>query len=245
MKNIIIFGATSSIAQSTARLFALRGDKLFLAGRTLPKLEAVAEDLKVRGAQIAGVCAIDLNQSNQHPQLISQAKKALGNIDIVLIAHGELGLQKDAEKSFDSTLRILETNFLSAVSLSTLIANELEKQKSGVLAVISSVAGDRGRQSNYIYGCAKGGLSLFLGGLRNRLAQSNVTVITIKPGPVDTPMTQSLKKGLLCVSPETIAHGILKAIDRKKDVVYLPRIWWWIMTFIQLIPERVFKKMHL
>ncbi|MDQ3267568.1 MAG: SDR family NAD(P)-dependent oxidoreductase, partial [Pseudomonadota bacterium] len=136
-------------------------------------------------------------------------------------------------------------NFLSVVSLLTLLANRFEEQGHGCLAVISSVAGDRGRQSNYFYGSAKGGLSVFLQGLRNRLASRGVQVLTIKPGFVDTPMTTGFKKGALWVGPNVIAAGIHRAIRRHSNEVYLPWFWWGIMTIIKAIPERIFKHLKL
>jgi len=142
-------------------------------------------------------------------------------------------------------LQELQTNCLSVLSLLTRLANQLEQQGHGCLAVISSVAGDRGRQSNYIYGTAKGALTIFLQGLRNRLGKTGVQVLTIKPGFVDSPMTRDFNKGLLWVKPAKIAEGILKAIDKRKEVVYLPFFWRYIMLIIRLIPEKVFKRLSL
>jgi len=139
----------------------------------------------------------------------------------------------------------LQTNFTTVVSLLTLLANLFERQGRGSIAVISSVAGDRGRQSNYVYGAAKGALTIYLQGLRNRLAKANVHVLTIKPGFVDTPMTRDFKKGLLWVGPDVIARGIVKAIDKRKDVAYLPFFWRYIMFIIKIIPERIFKRLSL
>jgi short-subunit dehydrogenase len=156
-----------------------------------------------------------------------------------------LGDQKACEQDFSLAEKEIRTNFLSCVSLLTLISNEMEKEKAGTIAVISSVAGDRGRQSNYIYGSAKGALNLFLQGLRNRMYPLGVRVLTIKPGFVDTPMTAAFKKNILFAKPDQIARGIVKAIDRKKDVVYLPFFWWGIMAIIKAIPEWIFKRLKL
>lgn len=245
MGKTLIIGATSAIAIETSKLFAKRGDTLFLVGRNPEKLEAVRRDLEVRGGTICGVFSADLNDCSAHRDILSQALESLGGLDTVLIAHGTLGDQKACEQDFDLAEKEIRSNFLSCVSLLTHLANEMGKRKSGSIAVISSVAGDRGRQSNYIYGAAKGALSLFLQGLRNRLYGSGVNVLTIKPGFVDTPMTASIKKNFLFAKPEQIASGIVKAIDKKKDVVYLPCFWWVIMTIIKAIPERVFKKLKL
>lgn len=247
MKRIIIFGATSSIATECARLWAERGDCLFLVGRDAARLERLVADIRVRsrGGQILSASA-DLDDLARHEELLRTAGQALGGIDVVLVAHGTLSDQKACEVSVDLTMREIRTNALSVVSLATLASNRFEAQGAGVLAVIGSVAGDRGRQSNYVYGSAKGMVALFLAGLRNRLAGSGVTILTIKPGFVDTPMTAHIeKKGLLWTQPEVIATGILKAIDSRKDVVYLPWFWRWIMLVIRLIPERYFKRLKL
>lgn len=242
MSNILIFGAASAIAQEVGRLWAARGEKMFLVDRNEQRLKIVADDLKVRGAIIAGTAAQDLNDFDTHQALIDQARQALGEIDIVLIAHGTLGDQKKSEQSFAVTNQELNTNLISTVSLLTILANQFETTKRGTIAVISSVSGDRGRAGNYVYGAAKGGLTIFLQGLRQRLVKSGVHVLTIKPGFVDTPMTAHFKKGLLWAKPETVARGIVRAIDQKKDVIYLPWFWWIIMTIIKSIPESVFKK---
>ncbi len=249
MQKIIIVGATSAIAQESARIWAERGDHLVLVGRSESKLQAIQEDLRVRtahtGALIETLTA-DLDLLGHHPALLQNAFSLLGNhCDLILVAHGTLGEQTLAQKSWEETQKILLTNFLGPVSLLTEAANRLENQSSGTLAVISSVAGDRGRQSNYIYGTAKGGLSIFLQGLRNRLFAKGVHVLTIKPGFVDTPMTASFKKGLLWAKPETVARGIVRACDTRRDVVYLPFFWRWIMLIITSIPEGIFKKLKL
>jgi decaprenylphospho-beta-D-erythro-pentofuranosid-2-ulose 2-reductase len=244
-RKMLIIGATSEIAQATAKLFAQQHDALFLVGRNASRLEAIADDLKVRGAYHVDYMALDLNEFDKHLAMIEQADKSLEGIDTVLIAHGTLDDQKACEQDYGKTEEALRTNFLSVVSLLTPIANHLEKQHYGCIAVISSVAGDRGRQSNYIYGTAKGALTLFLQGLRNRLHAANVCVLTIKPGFVDTPMTANFKKGALWAHPETVARGIYRAIKRRKNSVYLPWFWWPIMMIIGLIPEPIFKRMKL
>ena len=166
-------------------------------------------------------------------------------MDTVLIAHGTLGNQRAAESDFALAELEYRTNFLSVVSLLTPIAAYLENKHSGTIAVISSVAGDRGRQSNFIYGSAKGALSIYLAGLSNRLFSSGVKVITIKPGFVDTPMTAHLKKSFLFACPNKVAAGIYRAIEKGNDVVYLPYFWGWIMLLIRLLPENVFKRLKL
>ena len=243
MQKVLIIGATSAIAQETAKLFAQAGDALFLAARNEEKVKAVAGDLQVRGARQADYMVLDLNDFERHEALISKASETLTGLDIVLLAHGTLSDQTKAQESVAVTLQELNTNMMTYLSLLTIIANRLEMQKNGTIAVISSVAGERGRQSNYVYGTAKSAVSTFTQGLRGRLNRSNVTVITIKPGFVDTPMTAHLKKGTLFISAEKAGKIIFEAIHKKKDVVYVPWFWWGIMTIIKLIPELIFKKL--
>jgi hypothetical protein len=180
-----------------------------------------------------------------HEPMLVAAEEALGGIDIALIAHGTLPDQKACEASVELTLQEINTNGLSVIALATRVANRMEAQGSGSIAVISSVAGDRGRQSNYVYGAAKGLVTRFLQGLRNRLAKKGVQVLTIKPGFVDTPMTAAFKKGALWAQPDDVARGILAAIENGKNEVYLPGFWWLIMAIIRHIPEPIFKKLSL
>lgn len=245
MKNILILGASSAIAGKFAQRRAEKGDRLLLVARHAGRLAAIADDLRVRGAAEVLTEQADLAAIDDHPRLLQSVCARLDRIDIVLIAYGSLGDQAACEADVDIALAELNTNCMSVISLITLLANVLQKQNSGCLAVISSVAGDRGRQSNYVYGTAKGALSIFLQGLRNRLDRHGVQVLTIKPGFVDTPMTQDFKKGLLWVSPMNIAKGIDRAILRRRDVVYLPFFWRYIMLLIRLIPEKIFKRMSL
>ena len=245
MSKAIIIGATSAIAAETAKLMAARGDELLLVGRNANRLSSIESDLRVRGARKVSTLCIDLNELNRHYEIVKKAQETFDRTDTVLIAHGSLGDQKAGEADFSSALQELQTNFVSVASLVTVFANYFENQGKGCLAVVSSVAGDRGRQSNYIYGTAKGAVNLFLQGVRNRLFSKGVNVLTIKPGFVDTPMTAYFKKGMLFVKPERVAKGILKAIDQRKDVVYLPCFWWAIMAVIKLIPEKVFKRLKL
>lgn len=245
MKKILITGAASAIAQATARLYAKEGDSFFLIDRDSDRLEAVANDLTVRGAKQVHIKTLDLNQFAEHQVVLDEADQKLAGIDIALIAHGTLPKQKECEQSWEKTSMELTTNFVSAASLLTRLANYFETEKAGTIAVIASVAGDRGRASNYVYGSAKGALTIFTDGLRNRLHKSGVQVLTIKPGFVDTPMTAEFKKGPLWAKPAAVARGIYRAIEHKKDKVYLPGFWRLIMFVIRNIPERVFKKMHL
>lgn len=245
MKRILILGATSAIAQETARCFAKEGSAFFLAARSQGKLKIISEDLKCRGAAKVFPQEVDLEDTQKHAALIEQALQGLKELDVVLLAYGTLGDQKKCEASYQETLKELQTNFLSAVSLLTFVANEMESRRQGSIAVITSVAGDRGRASHYVYGTAKGALSIFLEGLRGRLAKSGVHVLTVKPGLVDTPMTAHFKKGLLFASAKSVGEGIYQAILKKKDVVYLPWFWRPVMGIVKAIPEGIFKKIKL
>jgi decaprenylphospho-beta-D-erythro-pentofuranosid-2-ulose 2-reductase len=245
MPRVLIIGATSAIAQEVAKIYAASGSQLFLVARNSQKLEQVVQDLNVRGAETVDNLSLDLTNIESHKQIVTTADKFMSGIDIVLIAHGTLPDQKNCEISVNDTMQELQINFLSTISLLTLLANYFEKQGSGCLAVISSVAGDRGRQSNYVYGAAKGGLSIFLQGLRNRLSKAGVCVLTIKPGFVISPMTTEFKKGILWVQPKKIANNIVSAIHKRKNVVYVPWFWRWIMLIIRNIPESIFKRMSL
>jgi short-subunit dehydrogenase len=177
--------------------------------------------------------------------MLARATQALSGLDTVLIAYGTLSDQKACQASAELTVQELTTNAISIVALLTLVAQQFEQSKSGTIAVISSVAGDRGRASNYVYGSAKALVTAFLSGMRQRLSKSGVAVITIKPGFVDTPMTATFTKGALWAKPHTVAAGIVRAIDRSAAVVYLPFFWWPIMAVIRAIPERIFRRLAL
>jgi short-subunit dehydrogenase len=241
----LIIGATSAIAEATARMLAERGDALYLVARNEPRLAAIAADLSVRGSPRVGCEVLDANDVAAHESMLARAESFLAGCDSVLIAHGTLSDQKACESSVELTLQELNTNALSVVALLTRIANRMAQRRAGTIAVISSVAGDRGRGSNYVYGSAKALVTAFLSGLRQRLGKCGVNVVTIKPGFVDTPMTAAFTKGALWARPERIAAGIVQAIDRNSSTVYLPGFWRPIMWIIRTIPERVFLRLSL
>ena len=245
MRKTLIIGATSAIAEATARMLAERGDALYLVARNEPRLAAIAADLSVRGSPRVGCEVLDANDVAAHESMLARAESFLAGCDSVLIAHGTLSDQKACETSVELTLQELNTNALSVVALLTRIANRMAQRGAGSIAVISSVAGDRGRGSNYVYGSAKALVTAFLSGLRQRLGQCGVNVVTIKPGFVDTPMTAAFTKGALWARPERIAAGIVRAIDRNSSTVYLPGFWRPIMWVIRTIPERVFLRLSL
>lgn len=242
---VLIVGATSAIAGETAKAYARNGGRLFLTGRNAARLAAVRDDLLVRGAAQVETAEMDVARIPSHCQVIDSAIAALGGLDVALIAHGTLPDQALCQENVSETLDAIQVNFTATVALLTLLANYFEAQHSGCIAVITSVAGDRGRQSNYVYGAAKGGVDRFLQGLRNRLFRSGVAVVTIKPGFVDTPMTAGMKKGLLFASARRVGLGVHRAIERRRSVVYLPWFWRPIMAVIRCLPEDIFKRLQL
>jgi decaprenylphospho-beta-D-erythro-pentofuranosid-2-ulose 2-reductase len=245
VKRILIIGASSAIAEHAARLWAARGDALFLVARDAGRLEAIAADLEVRGAARCGRFVMEATDLAAHGEMMTRAEECLGGLDVVLIAYGTLSDQATCQEAAPLALRELTVNALSVVALLTPLANRFERQRQGVIAVISSVAGDRGRASNYVYGSAKALLTAFLSGLRQRLHAAGVAVVTLKPGFVDTPMTAGFSKGLLWAQPRAIGAGIVRAIDRRAPVSYLPWFWRPIMLLVRLIPERIFRGLRL
>lgn len=245
MSRVVIFGATSAIAEATARRFAAAGDSLVLVGRSRSRLESVADDLRVRGATTVGVELLDALDIDSQSNVLQRATDALGGIDVALIAFGTLPDQKAAESDVALVRQALEINAVSTLCLMNRLAACLAQAGTGTLAVISSVAGDRGRRSNYVYGAAKAAISHYAEGLRCRFAGTDVRVVTIKPGFVDTPMTAEFDKGLLWASPDAVGKKIHAAVVSGRDVVYVPWFWRWIMLVIRLIPGWLFKRLPL
>lgn len=246
MKRVLIIGATSAIATACARLWAKDGAEFFLVGRNEEKLEQVSNDLKVHGAAASTIHVLDATDIKAHPAMMEKCVTTLRQIDIALIAHGTLPDQKSCEKDVQLALSELANNATSVIALLTLLGNQLELQRHGALAVISSVAGDRGRPSNYLYGSAKAAVSTFCEGLRARLFKVGVSLTTIKPGFVDTPMTHGLNlPPLLTAQPEKIARSIVKAIKNKTNNLYTPIFWAPIMLIIKYLPNFIFKRINL
>lgn len=247
-KRILVLGATSGIAEANIRIWASRGEDLYLVGRNPERLAAVAADARTRGAGFVETSIANLDRTEAHPELLAHAINALGGLDIAYVAMGVLGDQSRAERSFAETEQILHTNFVAPASLITWLASYCAQRHAGTIAVLSSVAGERGRRSNYIYGASKAALSTFVDGLRNRIDRDGVKVMTIKPGPVRTSMTKGMKGNHNFADPAKVAATIAKAIDKgpkAPDILYVPGKWRVIMGVIRVIPEGRFKKMNL
>lgn len=244
-QRILIIGATSAIAEATARLYAARGASLCLLARDRARAEAIAQDLSMRGAASVRSGVLDVFDFTAHTAALGGAWSAFNGFDVALIAHGTLPNQARCDADTDYAIHEFSVNGTATIALANDVARRLQAQGSGTLVVISSVAGDRGRASNYLYGAAKAAVSAYASGLRQRLNPRGINVLTIKPGFVDTPMTAAFKKGALWAKPEQVARGIVTAIDKHRAVVYLPWFWWGIMAVIRSIPELVFRRTRL
>ncbi len=244
MKKIIVLGATSGIALEVQRLLARERRELLLVTRSPQRLAEIQADLASRGTQQVLTYSADLASVQQHAAIFDFARHTFPDFDTVLLAYGSMHDQKDSETSVDILLEELQVNFVSATAILTLFAADLERRRTGCLAAITSVAGDRGRRSNYVYGSSKGALSLFLQGLRSRLHPAGVRVITIKPGPVQTPMTDHVPNSARFADPEHVARDIVRALERRSpDVLYTPKVWRYVMSAVQHIPETIFKRL--
>jgi short-subunit dehydrogenase len=240
MDHVLIFGATSAVAAEVAVIHAARGDRLHLVGRNAEKLARVAE--RCRAATVTTRSA-DLAALDENEVLVRECIAALGHVDAVLIAHGDLGDQLATERSFSEAEAVIRANFTSAVSLLIPVANALEAARAGRIGVITSVAGERGRPRNYTYGAAKGALNVYLQGLRTRLYPAGVSVTTLKLGPVDTPMTRDHAKHPLFGKPPAVARDIVRAMERRVPEAYVPSFWRAIMPVVKNTPESLFQRL--
>lgn len=242
---VLILGATSSIARHVAAAFARRGYTLYLAARDHEEAARVASDLRIRFGVSVESGEFDAEDYEGHAEFLNGVAESVGEPHGVVLAFGYLGEQGEAERDFDESARIIGRNFAGAVSILNLCAERLEARRGGFVVAISSVAGDVGRQSNYLYGSSKAGLNVYLQGLRNRLFRAGVRVLTVKPGFVDTPMTYGMPGLFLVASPERVGEGIVRALRRGREVVYLPWFWRYVMLALRLVPEGMRKRLKL
>jgi short-subunit dehydrogenase len=237
---VAIFGATSTIAADVARCYAQRGCKLYLVGRSPDRLLNLVHELGEQA--VIGHGVQDFEQTDGAERCVLQAQRALGQLDLALIAHGWLADQQQSEHSVALAERVLRVNCTSVIALLIPLANQLEAQGHGQIAVMSSVAAERGRPRNYTYAAAKAALNVYLQGLRSRLYRAQVGVCTLKLGPVDTAMTRDHTKNPLFISSPAIARQIVRALDHKKPEVFLPRRWRLIMPLVRHLPEPLFQR---
>jgi hypothetical protein len=243
MKEILILGASSDIAKAIANVYANNGYNIQLAGRNIEELQKDAKNLELRYRIRSTSHYFDALDFNNHKTFY---EKLNPEPYCVISVFGYMPSQQEAQNNFDEAHKIIDTNYTGNVSILNIVANSFEKRESGIIIGISSCAGDRGRKSNYIYGSSKGAFALYLSGLRHRLQESNVQVITVKPGFVATKMTESLDlPEKLTASPDEVAKDIYNAQIKKKDIIYTKWFWWGIMFIIKNIPEIVFKRTNL
>jgi short-subunit dehydrogenase len=241
-KRIVVLGAASAIAEATTRIWAAQGARIALAGRDKTRLDDIAANLKALGAAEVHPVVLDCAKADAAGELAAMVDR-LGGVDIMLLAYGTLGDQKRLETEPSAVRDLVETNFASAAAWCLATSAVLERQRSGVLLVVGSVAGDRGRRSNFIYGACKGGLARLVEGIAHKLAPLGARAVVIKPGFVDTPMTAAMpKKGLLWAKPEAVARIIARAAERGGPVIYAPHFWRWIMLVIRHLPAILFHK---
>ena len=242
-KRIVIIGATSAIAEHCARLWARESADFLLVGRDLARIQRVADDLRVRSPQSdIQTTQIDFLDVDAIAALAQQAAQSA--IDIVLIAHGDLPVQQNCEQDLHQAQAALQVNGLSPALFAEAFAKQLALQGRGTLALIGSVAGDRGRKANYVYGAGKGMLERYAQGLQHRFATTGIKIVLIKPGPTATPMTAHLPSGGLA-KVDQVAHAIIKAIESGKPVAYVPAKWQLIMLIVQHLPRWIFHKLNI
>jgi len=243
-RRVLVLGATSGIAQAVARVYAAQGARLALVARTPEHLAAVAQDLAVRGAEVVLQRSGDFCELEQHRALVAEAEQALGGFDVVLVAHGVLPDQQASQEDPRRAVASWNVNFVSAATLMEAAAERMAVAGRGTLGVLSSVAGDRGRADNYVYGAAKAALTAYAGGLGHRLRGSGVTVLTIKPGPVDTPMLAGRRLSpRLVADVDVVGRRIHRALERGERTLYVPAKWRWIMAVIRALPVRLFERL--
>ena len=243
MKQVLILGATSDMAQAMARKFATEGWQLDLAARDGAVLESIAGDLRVRSKAVVQTVPFDALSFSEHRSFYDKLEK---KPDVVICVFGYMGDQRQARSDFEEVRRTIDVNYTGAVSILNIIAEDFEKRGNGIIVGISSVAGDRGRQSNYIYGSAKAAFTAYLSGLRNRLVGAGVHVMTVKPGFCRTKMTENLDlPDALTAAPEEVAEAVFHGIQKRRNTLYVRGIWHWIMLVVRCVPEPIFKRLSM
>jgi len=245
MKRILVLGGYSGIAQKVEEKWAHKGASFYLVGRDHSKLEVVRNHLKTLGANEVFIEQMDLTNLNEHRNILQRAINSLNGLDLLFVCYGILPNQKELEKEPIKIVENYNINTISLIHFVTIVANYFESKKTGTIAVVTSVAGERGRKSNFFYGSAKACVDVYLQGLRHKLSSSNIKIITIKPGVVDTPMTKDLDKKLLIASPEKVATDIIRGIDKGQLVIYTPWYWKYIMLIIKLLPQKIFNRLNI
>ena len=240
----LILGASSAIARAFARQAAAAGADIILAGRDQADLAHTAADLRITSGRTISVARFDALDRSTHAALAERLAAVPGIVNIALL-FGIMPDQATMDADVGQAMACIDTGFAGAVAILQTLAPELEKRRGGVIVGVGSVAGDRGRLKNYVYGATKAGLHTYLAGLRNRLSRSGVHVVTVKPGFVDTAMTYGLPGMFLVASPDAVARACLDAAAKRRDVIYVPGFWWLVMTIIKVIPERLFKRLSI
>lgn len=240
MANILILGANSAVARELSQRYATANNQLFLVARNQDSLDNLMATL---GGCVAGSFIADFNETSQAPNIITKAVAALGTLDVVLIAHGYLGDQEISEKDFQHAYEVIHTNYINVVALLIPLVEQLKKQGAGKVAVLLSVAGDRGRPRNFTYGSAKGALAIYLQGLRSVLYGTNIEIYSFKLGPVDSPMTVDHEKNFSFSSVDRVATLILRGLQGNRYTRYVPGYWFWVMWIVRWLPEGIFQKL--
>ena len=238
-----ILGATSDVGKELAKLYAAAGYDLVLSSRKVERLEPLKKDIELKYNKTIELISLEASDFDSHQEILNNLAQS---IDIVVCIFGYLGEQKEAENNFEEASKIIDANYKGAVSVLNIFANVFEQRKSGIIVGVSSVAGERGRGSNYLYGSAKAGFTAYLSGLRNRLFKSGVHVLSVIPGFMYTKMTEGLDLPKpITATPTVAAKQIFKAVKKQKNIAYVLPIWWVIMTIIKNIPEFIFKRLNL
>lgn len=243
--NIAVVGATSAIAQAALKQWCAPDKQFFLVARDHQKLKRVARELRARGAYKVHTWQLDVLNMGAHQQVVQAIDNKSNVLQYILIAHGMLPAPKEARKGYKTAQQVFQVNATATISLATLFANILRKQETGIIGIIGSVAGDRGRKGNYPYGASKAAVATFVEGLRMNLSSSNAHALLIKPGFVDTPMTRHLSQNFLFSSPERIGKDIVQAFGKNKKTIYSPFWWRAIMWGIRWLPETILRQLNL